>query len=568
MALVSRLVGVLLLVGVLVAYWWGLHLSRPSPLGRASGWQVVVTAAYGVLLVVVVSAVLGGTALLFDALARRLGSPVRAGSLAVCTLVVATFVLLFVDNLFYSLIGASLRNERGSPAKVAFVLLAVAPGLLWALRMRPPSQRVTAVVVVVSVLVSGAAVGLAATYLLQEEEPPPLVRVRDAPNYNVLILSADGINADAMSVYGRGRGEPTTPFLDSISDELMVYENAFSNNGNTTGSIVSLLSGRSPVDNGVVYPPDALSQGDARRTLPFLLGRLGYERTNWAVPHYVDAHAQNLVDAFDRDNGHPPSAAGPLPLGSGPARWFVEDLVDTSLAVWADALGLHEMDNPYDFVVSTQGSIAGDELRLEGISDAIGGSEPFFVNSHFMVSHGPYFRLPEGTLPTEQSRVWQEQHYRAAIRMFDRYVQRVFDRLRQESALEETIVVITSDHGQQYDARQRVPLLIRFPGGSPQGRVSANVQRLDVAPTILGQLGYEAPAWMTGEDLADPASLPPRRPVVATTVPERSGFDGLGVRPVDGALLVTTIVCRRYRQVVGEEVVAVGRVPGSTSPCR
>ncbi len=557
---------VFVLTSALAVYWLGLHLTRPSPLTRTSSWQIVAVVAYAFLVAVCLASVLGVLAYVLDRATSRAARGTRPGSLLVKTVLAATLVLLFLDNLLYLVVGASLRNEVGSLAKPAFVVIAVALGAWVAMQLRRPRGRLVRWTAPVLGLASVVGLGVAATYLRQEEEPPGLGPGSRAQPLNVVILSADGINSDAMSVYtGSGR---TTPFLDSIGEELLIFENAFSNNGNTTGSIVSLLTGRSPLETGVVYPPDALQQDDARRTLPYLLRRAGYRTSSWAVPHYVDSHSQNLVGAYAVENGHERSGLlSDLPLGSGAPRWFVEDLLSVPLDTWRDALAIEEMDNPYDYVISREGSVTGDLERLEGVMREVQKGGPFFINTHFMVTHGPYYRIPEGTSETPQTADWQQRHYRLAISVFDDYVSRVFTALEEEGVLDSTIVVITSDHGQQYDARQRVPLIVRFPDARPKGRVSVNVQRLDLAPTILSALGYSVPATMTGADLLRPRHVPPEREIRALTVPERVAFQSLGVRPQGDTLIETTVRCREYRQVFGDEAVDEGEVAGSTSPC-
>ena len=555
----------LLLSSALVLYWGGLNLTRPSPFIRTSVWQIVVAGAYAVVLAVVVALVLGILAVGVDRLSSRGRPGVRPGTVVAKTVLATTLVLVFTDTVLYTVLGASLRSEQGTPAKIAFLILALAPGLLWGRSQARPAARVVKAAVAGAIVLTVAATVVIAVYLNDEDPPQELRTAGPAVAENVLILSSDGLNSKDMSVYEGRAG--TTPFLDSISSELLVFENGFSNNGNTTGSITSLLTGRDPNETGVVYPPDALQQNDARRTLPYLLGEEGFRRTSWSVPHYADARAQNLVDAFDLEQGEAPGLIEHLPLGTGPARWFVNDLTSWSVDLWKDALWVEEVANPYDFVVSPEASVAGDKQRIEGVLSEIRRDDPFFINTHFLVSHGPLFPLPEGRIDTQQTKIWDERYYHEAIRVFDEYVREVFQALEDEGKLDSTLVVITSDHGEVFDARQRVPLMIRFPGAEPRGRAEVNAQRLDIAPTVLRALGYEPPDFMTGMDLSDPEAIPDERPVVAMTAPERAPRVVLGYRPRGDELIRTEIVCRSYRQTRGGEVVDEGTVEGSSASC-
>ena len=92
-----------------------------------------------------------------------------------------------------------------------------------------------------------------------------------------------------------------------------------------------MLTGMTSASTGVLFPPDALRRRDGLRTLPHLLKTQGYNTTNWGVPNILEGHAQNLVDAFEYDNGAHPSLperiGAPQILGTGEARWFIESTV-------------------------------------------------------------------------------------------------------------------------------------------------------------------------------------------------------------------------------------------------
>ena len=115
--------------------------------------------------------------------------------------------------------------------------------------------------------------------------------------------------------------------------------------------------------------------------------------------------------------------------------------------------------------------------------------------------------------------------YDDAILEFDVVVGDLVETLRERGVLENTLIVIYSDHGMGSDARQRTPLMFIFPGGEPTGRITANVQILDIAPTIVDFLGLEVPTWMHGRSLLTEAAEEPR-PVFST------GFRGDALRRV------------------------------------
>ena len=103
--------------------------------------------------------------------------------------------------------------------------------------------------------------------------------------------------------------------------------------------------------------------------------------------------------------------------------------------------------------------------------------------------------------------------YFVEVEYFDKMVVRAIDSLEKLGQLDNTIVVVTSDHGMPfprakaslYDAGTHVPLAIRWPKGIRKpGRVSkALVNLSDLGPTFLQAAGISVPKMMTGKGLAD-----------------------------------------------------------------
>ena len=115
---------------------------------------------------------------------------------------------------------------------------------------------------------------------------------------NILFLGADGLDASILSAYDYDR--PTTPF-ESIREDTLLFENAFSNVAHTHGSLVTLLTGRLPFTTHVIFPPTVLQGEDADRTLPVLLKALGYTTLQLGMRHYADAQ-DTRVHGFDAAN--------------------------------------------------------------------------------------------------------------------------------------------------------------------------------------------------------------------------------------------------------------------------
>ena len=108
--------------------------------------------------------------------------------------------------------------------------------------------------------------------------------------------------------------------------------------------------------------------------------------------------------------------------------------------------------------------------------------------------------------------------YDGAIRYEDRLVGRIVDALRQGGLLDRTLLILTSDHGEAfnehggmvhysvYEEVARVPLLVRWPGGTRTGRVDALVELVDLVPTVLDATGTPGDPALRGSSLAASAN--------------------------------------------------------------
>src|SRR5690606_31466228 len=128
--------------------------------------------------------------------------------------------------------------------------------------------------------------------------------------------------------------------------------------------------------------------------------------------------------------------------------------------------------NPYAQVTGQWYGL-DDKTRLAGILDDIAHEGPFFVSSHFLDTHGARFQVHHQIFSRgeKQDTDWNDDFFDDSIHDFDDRVRQIFERLEELGKLDQTIIVITSDHGRQWDPRKRVPLLIRFPQARPAGEV-------------------------------------------------------------------------------------------------
>ncbi len=331
----------------------------------------------------------------------------------------------------------------------------------------------------------------------------------EAPDINVLFLFADGIDSSRMSLYGYNR--ETTPFLNSIESELLVFENHFTNAGKTTGSVGSLLSGKYPASTRVIYRPDIFTGVDSYEHLPGILKQYGYTNADFSVRFYVDPVDLNLLQGFDYANGRKLNSKS-SPLSFINYYWpntthFLNQIYDRISGRILHSLNVRTMYNPYMMATnpSTYEYESLDRERIDGLKEFIlKANGPFFAHVHLLGSHGPHFYSEAPRFAMEdQSVPWSKDHYDDAILQYDRYIEEVVALLKKEGLYENTLLVINSDHGFRWGVSSSLPLVFRFPDGEYQGVRKYNTQRIDIPHTVLGFLGIPIPDWMEGESLLD-----------------------------------------------------------------
>ncbi|ACN14065.1 putative sulfatase (transmembrane protein) [Desulforapulum autotrophicum HRM2] len=156
-------------------------------------------------------------------------------------------------------------------------------------------------------------------------------------------------------------------------------------------------------------------------------------------------------------------------------------------------------------------------------------SKPFFSFLFYDAPHGPYSYpadfekfMPSNKSPNyltvgEKDAATLKNSYKNAIMFDDFQVGRVLDAIRQRGLLENTIVMISADHGEEFyesgylghnsaftDEQTRVPLVMYLPDAGP-GKIDYMTSHLDVVPTLMKRLGYTSDTglYSQGEDLFD-----------------------------------------------------------------
>jgi arylsulfatase A-like enzyme len=334
---------------------------------------------------------------------------------------------------------------------------------------------------------------------------------------NVVLISVDTLRADHLGCYGHAA--PTSPFLDSLAAEGVRFEQVFATASWTLPSHMSLLTSLHPHAHRVETERAGLAPDVV--TLAQVLKRAGYETTGFVSWVFV-SRKYGFDRGFDRfvELLPAPERRRPGSPDTIQADAFVDQVLEW--ATFADArpyfLFLHLFDPHLDYAPP----LAYAQLFDPQLRDASAGRYSALR---------PYIR-GLGRASRRVPPAWRDRAaalYAGEIRFVDTELARLFEGLRRRGLLEDTLVVFTSDHGEElddhgsmeghgwtlYDEVIRVPLLLRLSGAERAGTVVRDVvSSIDVAPTILDAVGVPAPRSFAGRSLLPLVrgeSVPPAR---------------------------------------------------------
>ena len=428
----------------------------------------------------------------------------------------AMLVILLIDNFTYTLFGYGIRLSEGGERSAYSLLLALlflASFVVLARRARRWSQSRRLTNASYGLAFAGLAGGVAwLVAVATSEDESDRKAAKNVPNRpNILILSADGVQASRMSVYGAERD--TTPYLRENANEWLIFDAAYSNGADSGASIISMLTGKYPTTTRLIYPPDVLRGRHAYEHLPGILRREGYYNADVSVRHYVDPYDLNMRTAFAEANGRKVDDVGqrfalPLSLQKSLSdeAYFVNSVMQRLVERYQHMFDIEDMDDAYAEVLDAAVASVGDNQRRSEVSRLLREMpEPYFLHVHLMAPHGDRFRPAQRHFSKNkvQRTDWDLDFYDDVLLDYDRFVEGTIQTLSEQGRLSRSVIVLSSDHGIRHDTMRPVPLLFRFPQAGPSGRIRARVERLDVAPTLVDYLNIPVPGWMEGRVLTN-----------------------------------------------------------------
>lgn len=340
----------------------------------------------------------------------------------------------------------------------------------------------------------------------------PPIRPEPGVTPNVILVSIDSLRPDHLGCYGYER--ETSPHIDALAKEGALFESAIASSPWTLPSHMAIFTSLPDLVHGV--DQNGLRLAVETPLLAHVLREAGYATAGfYSGPYLHPAFGFDRgFDEYTNCTSYPKAASAPISDVLTPSR-------ETQIASMEDVTGprIHEEVSRWI-----------EKRELE---------KPFFLFIHYWDVHfdytppPPYDALFDPDYSGEADFGELEfnkgihrgmdprdlQHlialYDGEIRWTDEWIGRLEGLLRKEGLLDRTLLVITSDHGEEFfehgekghqkslfDEVLRVPLILRLPGKVPPGiRSATQVRTLDIFPTILELAGVDLPPGPLGRSL-------------------------------------------------------------------
>ena len=348
---------------------------------------------------------------------------------------------------------------------------------------------------------------------------------------NVLFILVDQLRADVCGVYGGTT--ISTPNIDKLASQGALFSNALSTDPLCTPYRGMFLTGRYPTHTGIII--NFLDINSKYTSIAHAFRDAGYD-TGCIGKWHISAGSHRWVGVLapDREAIVAYRQANPetefVPPGDGRVgfdHWESYNFHTAFNNYW------YYEDEPtkifsQDFETDTQ-----IDQAIAFMNRSLKSDRPFFLNVSSHPPHPPFnvAHTPDGYLaqipldishppnvPLDHPRRTNPlaiRTYYAMSKNTDDNVGRIMNYLDESGLADNTIVVFTSDHGEQHGSHGRtnkmvpyaesvnVPLIIRWPNGVPSGFVSDVLYTpMDHFPTLCGLCGIDSPSELDGEDLS------------------------------------------------------------------
>ena len=317
---------------------------------------------------------------------------------------------------------------------------------------------------------------------------------------NILIIVVDALRQDHLGFNGYSRN--TSPNIDKLAKEGACFTSSYTSLPRTDPSLMSILSGTYPHNHGL-----RLVHGNKINKsfgyLPEILKAHNYKTCFMSGCGVYNADLSGGFDYFDQ------------------ISWKIKYKIRrNTLKLFNPANFLGPAEQYTDFAINWIKKIKGNKFflcyHIEDLHWPYDIPQPFehmfdpnYKGSHDFntLKHGKFSR---GELIFGHVKLPEEElqhaiaHYDGGIKYIDAQIGRLVDCLNEERIYEDTLIIITSDHGENfgehnfyfqhgsslYEPSLKTPLIFRYPKSIPKGKIiSQRVQNIDIMPTVLEMLG-------------------------------------------------------------------------------
>ncbi|MEK6239766.1 MAG: sulfatase, partial [Planctomycetales bacterium] len=331
--------------------------------------------------------------------------------------------------------------------------------------------------------------------------PLPAVANKDAPN--VLLIVMDTVRAENMSFHGYHR--QTVPNLEKLLEKGVVFDKATSTAPWTLTSHAGMFTGRHPFELSCIWHK---TLDDKHPTLAEVLSREGYATGGFVSNYYFCGEHTKLDRGFQHYQGCRVLSGEPFRL-TVMGNNFLQSTLCRDSGMVRDLLGRKEAP------------VVNEEFL--GWLSKQEEDRPFFAFLNYYDPHSGFLNgaklnkdypprtweeynlldafeegFNEGEDYTKEQADLAQHAYDGCIEYLDLHLGKLFDELERRGKLDNTLIIVTSDHGEHfgehdlyghggsvYEPLQHVPLIIRYPKKIPARlRVSQRISLRDLAATV------------------------------------------------------------------------------------
>jgi len=344
---------------------------------------------------------------------------------------------------------------------------------------------------------------------------------------DVILITIDALRADALS--SPDNPLSGSPFLDALARENVLFTQAVASSFCTQPAMASLMTGKVPSFEGVDRWDPFTYYGFARlgipgekpgltgnvRTLAEILGEAGYQTAGFSTNPYLSGKT-NFGQGFSQYEDFEEWAAqtqwkalplafscsAPAPVVFAQARKWLEAKKPGPAFLWIHLMDVHfpYLPPPLFDRVFDRGYLSFDDLTLNRTYQAM------ILAQHQQQPQEEFKTLGELGISEDELIGHMKNLYYGKVRATDREVEAFWNYLRGRTQARNSLLVITSDHGEEFrehgryshhgytggkEEMVRIPLIMSFPAreGLAGLSVDAQVRIIDVAPTILDYAG-------------------------------------------------------------------------------